>query len=110
MGTDELGLDSYTLQRGVTLAGQHLPETLSVGNSGFPTAGEARDRLTDQFEKWSDCREVAPDENRVEALMRNVLTGRPVGVKSVVDRIDNELGRELRPNKRGRKRKADGKE
>ena len=46
------------------------------------------------------------DEERLEALRRHARTGRPLGAKPWVKRVEQRLGRTLAPQKPGRKPKA----
>jgi putative transposase len=55
---------------------------------------------------WAKVVERRIDDQEVRALRRHESTGRPLGGESFIARLEARLGRVLRPQKVGRKRKA----
>jgi hypothetical protein len=67
-----------------------------------------RARLVDDPAQWpwlvgEKHIDVPPDEDRIETIRRATRTGRPAGDADFYVRIEYDLGRSLRPKKRGRK-------
>jgi putative transposase len=56
---------------------------------------------------WKDFLAEGLEEERLEALRRHARTGRPLGAKPWVKRMEKRLGRPLAPRKAGRKPKAE---
>jgi putative transposase len=57
--------------------------------------------------RWGKHLAAEPDADTVRALHRHEATGRPAGDESFVRRLERKLGRVLRPQKAGRKKKAE---
>ena len=64
---------------------------------GFPPEGAIED--------WRAWLREEEDEGLLEAIRRHTTTGRPCGSPGFVERVEALLGRRLRPQKRGRKRR-----
>lgn len=65
--------------------------------------GSAFDPLTGKPMGWSHWLEMSLEDDRIAALRSHTKSGRPLGDKRFVDRIQTQLGRELTAKKRGRK-------
>ncbi|MBM3333170.1 transposase [Candidatus Sumerlaeota bacterium] len=62
-----------------------------------------------EIEDWAGWLHEGLSDGEIEALRRHTQTGRPLGDIGFIERLESFLGRLLRPGKRGRKSKADGK-
>jgi putative transposase len=59
--------------------------------------------LTEKVGDWRAFQRGGLDEELAETLRRHARTGRPLGGPAFLDRLEAELGRTLRPGKRGPK-------
>ncbi len=57
--------------------------------------------------QWGKHLAAEPDADTVQALHRHEATGRPAGDEPFLRRLERKLGRVLRPQKAGRKRKSE---
>ena len=62
--------------------------------------------LLDLMPRWAEHISHDADEQTVRTLRRHEATGRPAGEERFLKRLEKRLGRALRPQKPGRKRKA----
>jgi putative transposase len=61
------------------------------------------------IEDWAGWLREGLSDEEVEMLRRHTRTGRPLGEIGFIERLEEFLGRLLRPGKRGRKPKAEEK-
>lgn len=62
--------------------------------------------LLERAPDWAALLRKADEPDDLEAFHRHKNTGRPLGDKAFLDRLERRLGRALRPAKRGRKPKS----
>ncbi len=64
--------------------------------------------LSEMIDDWSGFLSQGTDDEEQSLLRRHERTGRPLGSKKFVRRLERKLGRKLRPQKGGRPRKGQG--
>ena len=58
-----------------------------------------------EIRDWSEWLKLPEDESVGDAIRNHTQTGRPLGPKEFVLQLERQVNRDLRPQKRGRKRK-----
>jgi len=61
--------------------------------------------MLDRVSNWQSLLDSDMDEATIATLRKHSQTGRPLGDESFLDRLESQVGRVLRPQKQGRKRK-----
>ncbi|MFZ1415882.1 MAG: transposase [Defluviicoccus sp.] len=64
--------------------------------------------LLDTVGDWRALISIEPDEDEMEVIRRHERTGRPLGDEAFVERLEDSLGRPLRPRKPGPKLRKTG--
>jgi putative transposase len=74
--------------------------------SGIPDAFLSKNSLVLSRSSWSDYLHEREDESEFKSIRAHIMSGRPWGEEDFIDRLEKSLGRKLRPQSRGPRKKG----
>jgi putative transposase len=73
---------------------------------GIPDAFLSKSKPVMSRSSWSDYLREQEDENEFKKIRAHIMSGRPWGEEDFINRLEESLGRELRPHVRGPKKRG----